>query len=133
MVRDIFVIDTHHSWSGSNITDTDALDYSFYGYLLNKNKTKYDLRWGRQDEVPWEIVKDTILNNESRKIIDVYRSILQETTIYPRDDRNYLRYKLIENFLSCIFFSIPIFTIPLFVYLFYLGYLERKQDEKKLY
>jgi hypothetical protein len=83
--------------------------------------------------VPWEIVKDTILNNESRKIIDVYRSILQETTIYPRDDRNYLRYKLIENFLSCIFFSIPIFTIPLFVYLFYLGYLERKQDEKKLY
>lgn len=132
LIADTLIITKEEIWDSSPILDQKTKHYSFYGYLKgdkNLKKKIFNLTWKVGDN-PKKFIKDSLMLKEGLvSYIPVFKSKIQNYSIYPKEDSGYIMYERFEDFVSVIFFSIPFVTIPIFIYLFYLGYLERKQKK----
>ncbi len=128
--KDIFIV--KKVTESTNSSARSYTDISFYGTLLNDEMAKrYRLDY-LKETYPWEIFRDTIIDHKKYRYTQVFKSKIQNDAVYPVNDPKDMIYKLIKDFIACIFFSIPFFTFPIEGYLAYLWYLKTKERKQRI-
>ena len=127
MIVDTLIIKEEFISSAEPTPDTDSNDYSVYGHLKNEtSKKQYWLKWGRYGDHPWEYFKDSTLKNGSHiRYIPVYKSTIFEG-VWAFTDPKYIPREKIYTFITLLFYSLPLWSIPSLFIVFLISYVERK-------
>ena len=123
---DTLIILDEGNFSG-DITSSDGLSYFVHGKLKNERLVEKNLIWtSKKYDEPWQYFKDTILaNGKIDRYVPVYKSKIVEE-IYPVYDLNYINYERLKSLLGIIFFTFPLWSIPLMIIL---SKVYKKQSE----